>query len=411
MKVLLINKFHYMRGGSETYYFAQAEALRAKGHEVICFAMQDEKSFPCEQEKYFVSNVDYNGKQNIKSKISAGIKLFYSFEAKEKMEALIKAERPDVAHIGLLHRQITFSVVDVLKKYNIPIVMTMHDLIFSCPNYTMLTKGEICEACVEHSTINCVKKKCVKESTSKSILAALEAEFLKFTKSYDKIDLYIMECDWYKKIMERSNVTKSQIIHKTNFLPINQEYKFSSNYQDYILYFGRFSKEKGILTLLKAHKQSGCKNRLMIVGAGPFQEEIESYIECNQLTNVELPGAIYGEEMERIIEGARTIILPSEWYENCPYALLQSIAKGKIVIASRIGGLPELIDDGRTGYMFEAGNADDLVEKIDIVMNMDREKYEAMSNLIASEAKKAHHWEQYIDMMINEYKKLIQKYS
>ena len=407
MKVLLINKFYYMRGGSETYNFALAEALKAKGHEVIFFAMQDEKNLPCEQSKYFVPNVDYNQQGGIKEKISAVKNFFYSKIAAAKMKELIEDEKPDIAHIGLLHRQITFSVVEVLKEYGIPVVMTMHDLIFACPNYTMLTNGTVCEACMEGSVYNCVKKKCVKESFSKSILAACEKEFLLHKKYYDLIDLYITECVFYKQLMEKSGVTNSRIISRTNFLPITQKYEFNKNYKDYILYFGRFSKEKGIQTLLEAHKEMQCKYKLILVGDGPIKKEIESFIEANKLTNIELPGAIYGEEMEAIIEGARVVVTPSEWYENCPYALLQSIAMGKIEIVSEVGGLPELVEDGKTGFLYESGNPKELADKIDRVMSMTKDEYERMSEVICTKAKERHNWEPYVDMLISEYKNLI----
>lgn len=409
MKILLINKFHYNRGGSETYYFAQAEALKAKGHEVVFFAMEDEKNIPCEQSKYFVPNVDYNNEGGVKSKIKAVSSFFYNKTAAERMEQLIKDEHPDIAHVGLLHRQITFSVVEVLKKHGIPVVMTMHDLIFACPNYTMLTHGEICEKCLTGSVINCVKNKCVKNSTSKSLLAACEKKYLISKKYYDLIDLYITECNQYHELMDKAQVTTSRIVTKSNFLPIKQEYSFNKEYKDYVLYFGRFSREKGILTLLKAHKLSGCKYHLKVVGAGPMKDEISAYVKENKLTNIELPGPIYGKEMEKLIEGAKTIIVPSEWYENCPYALLQSLAKGKVVIASRIGGLPELIDDGTTGFLFEAGNADDLCSKINHVFSINRDEYEAMSEHISKVAYERHNWEQYADFLIVEYKKLLEE--
>lgn len=410
MKILLINKFHYKRGGSETYYFAQAEALKAKGHQVIFFAMKDEKNIACDQSAFFVSNRDYNNNGSIGAKLEAAKSFFYSKEAAIQMERLIQKEKPDVAHVGLLHRQITFSVIEVLKKHNIPVVMTMHDLIFACPNYTMLTRGKVCEACVKGSVINCIRRKCVKDSTAKSVLAALEKVYLKKKKYYDLIDLYITECNQYKRLMEKSKITRSPIKKMTNFLPIDQKYEFNSNYEDYVLYFGRFSKEKGILTLLKAHKESGCKRKLMIVGTGPQSFEIEKYIADNKLTNIELPGAIYGEKMEEIIEKSRVIVLPSEWYENCPYALLQSLAKGKIVIASRIGGLPELIENEQTGFLFEAGNSTDLLRVIEKVFAMPKSDYKKMSELIVREAKKNHYWEDYIDRLLEYYSDLIDEY-
>lgn len=409
MKILLINKFHYNRGGSETYYFAQAEALKAKGHEVVFFAMQDEKNIPCEQEKYFVPNVDYNNEGGIKAKIKAASSFFYNKTAAENMEQLIINEHPDIAHIGLINRQITFSVVEVLKKYNIPVVMTMHDLIFACPNYTMLTQGHICEKCLKGSVINCVKNKCVKDSTAKSILAAAEKKYLLRKRYYDLVDLYITECDFYRELLLKSGVTTSRVITMSNFLPMSQKYDFNDNYEDYILYFGRFSKEKGIMTLLKAQKLLNGKHKMILVGAGPLETELRDFIAKNEIKNVELPGPIYGEKMEEIIEKARVIVVPSEWYENCPYALLQSLAKGKIVIASRIGGLPELISDNETGLLFTAGDVNSLVSKIETVFNMNNDEYRKMSVKVVKSAKENHFWEGYINKLIAEYEMLIQK--
>jgi len=288
-------------------------------------------------------------------------------------------------------------------------VMTMHDLIFACPNYTMLVNDEICENCIEGSVIDCIKKKCVKDSFSKSILGAMEKKYLLSKNYYDMIDLYITECNFYRELMLRSKVTKSPIITMSNFLPIEQKYEFNEGYKEYILYFGRFSREKGIKTLLEAHKKSDCKYPLVLVGAGPVQSEIEKYIESNKLSNVKLPGAIYGDEMEKIIEEAKVIITPSEWYENCPYALLQSIAKGKIVVASNIGGLPELIKDGETGFLFEPGNVDDLLSSIEKVMQMEKEEYVSMSRKICEKAKEKHYWETYIDKLIHEYETLLEQ--
>lgn len=209
MKILLIHKFHYMLGGTETFHYNLAEALTAAGHEVIFFSMYDERNIPCAQDKYFVSNVDYND-PNLSTfkKIKMGIKLIYSFESKHNIEKLIRDEKPDIAHIGLLHRQITFSVVDVLKKYNIPVVMHLHELTAVCPCYTMLRQdGTICSDCATKGYWNCVKNKCMKGSLAKSVLAYTEAQFLRYGHYYDKIDLYIAECNFYKNLVEKAHFT------------------------------------------------------------------------------------------------------------------------------------------------------------------------------------------------------------
>ena len=148
MKILLVNKYHYVKGGSETYYFGLADLLTKLGHEVIYFSMADINNKPCEQEKYFVSNVDFNSNISTLQKVKAGFRVLYSFEAKKNISALIEQEHPDIVHINLVHRHITLSIVRAIKKYNIPIVFTIHDLNCVCPNHEMLVNGHVCEKCL-----------------------------------------------------------------------------------------------------------------------------------------------------------------------------------------------------------------------------------------------------------------------
>ena len=138
MKVLLVNKFHYRKGGSETYYLTLADILRARGHEVIFFAMKDEeKNLPCEQEQYFVSNASVRG--GIKSKLNMVLRMNYSREAYRKMKMLLEAEKPDLVILNLVHKQITLSILDAIKEHDpkLPVFWTVHDLIMVCPSYSM----------------------------------------------------------------------------------------------------------------------------------------------------------------------------------------------------------------------------------------------------------------------------------
>ena len=144
MKVLLVNKFHYLKGGSETYYFALGKMLEEAGHQVIYFSMQDEKNIYCQQEKYFVSNVDFNAKMKPIDIIKTSFRVLYSFEAKEKFEHLIIDEKPDIIHLNIFQSQLSGSIVDVAVKYDIPIVYTAHDLKTICPSYLMMNHGKIC---------------------------------------------------------------------------------------------------------------------------------------------------------------------------------------------------------------------------------------------------------------------------
>lgn len=410
MKVLLIHKFHYMLGGTETFHYNLANALIDAGHEVIYFSMSDERNIPCSQDKYFVSNVDYNDPNlsGIK-KIKTGFKLIYSFEAKKNIEQLILDEKPDIAHIGLLHRQITFSVVDVLKKYNIPIVMHLHELTAVCPCYTMLRPdGSICSDCATSGYWNCVKNNCMKGSKAKSILAYVEALFLKQGNYYNKIDLYIAECNFYKKLVEDAHFTNSPIIKMNNFLPIYQEYKSYTDYDNYILYFGRYAREKGVLTVLKAYSLMKCSEKLLLVGRGAEEKKIREFVKDNHLENrVIIKGAIFGSEMEHIIEKAKIVLVPSEWYENGAFVALQALAKGKIVVASDIAGLSEIIQDGNTGFLAQPGEPEDFARTIEKALNLTDDEYKSMSKSIVEYAKDRCDAKKYIENLIDIYEQLI----
>lgn len=412
MKVLLIHKFHYMLGGTETFHYNLAEALVAAGHEVIFFSMYDERNIPCPQDRYFVSNVDYNDPElkGLK-KIKVGLKLIYSFEAKRNMEQLIKDEHPDIAHIGLLHRQITFSVVDVLKKYNIPVVMHLHELTAVCPCYTMLRPdGSICSNCATDGYWNCVKNSCMKGSKAKSLLAYVEAMFLKYGHYYNKIDTYIAECNFYKTLVEKVGFTISPIVQMNNFLPVSQEYKAYYEHDNYILYFGRYAREKGVLTILQAYSKMQCPEKLVLVGKGSEEEKIKSFVNERNLQNrVQINGAIFGEDMDRIIERAKIVLVPSEWYENGAFVALQALAKGKIVVASNIAGLSEIIQDGETGYLAEPGNPDSFVEAINKALELTDKEYCEMSKRIVEYAKRRCDAKQYIQKLCGVYKRLIDR--
>ena len=338
-----------------------------------------------------------------------GFKLIYSFESKRNIEKLIQDEKPDIAHIGLLHRQITFSVVDILNKYNIPVVMHLHELTAVCPCYTMLRQdGTICSDCATKGYWNCVKNKCMKGSFAKSCLAYVEAQFLKHGKYYDKIDLYIAECDFYKKLVKKAHFTNSPIIKMNNFLPINQQYKAYYKHDDYILYFGRYAREKGVLTILKAYAKMQCKEKLVLVGKGSEEEKIRKFVSENNLENrVQINGAIFGEEMDRIIERAKVVLVPSEWYENGAFVALQALAKGKIVVASDIAGLSEIIQDGKTGFFAEPGNSDSFAVAIQRALDLSDDEYKKMSRNIVEYAKKRCDAKQYVEKLCNIYNKLI----
>lgn len=382
MKVLLVNKFHYRKGGSETYYFTLAEALKARGHEVIFFAMQDEKNLPCEQEGYFVSNASVNG--GMKSKLNMLLHMTYSKEAYTKMKALLKAEEPDLVILNLVHKQITLSIIDAIKEHDpkLPIFWTMHDLIAVCPSYSMRDgSGNICEKCLGGDFSHCVKNKCIKGNTLMSVLSKHEAEYIRKRKWYDQVDLFICPSEFYRKKLTEGNFTKSPIVTMRNPLPLDTVFERNETNEGYILYFGRLSPEKGVKTLIEAAIKCGC--HLMILGTGPQEEELKEL--AKDAENIEFKGFQTGEALHKFVKNSKCVVLPSEWYENGPYSAMEAMALGKPLIVSNYGGLPELVEDGVNGYIYEK-TADALAECIEKMQKLDSKTYQKMANASLTKA-------------------------
>ena len=409
MKVLLVNKYHYVRGGSETYYFGFAELLRKAGHEVIFFAMQDKKNLPCEQSEYFVSNVDFNGELSIREKVHAAVRMIYSLEAKKKISALIEKEAPDIIHINLFHRVLTASIVDAAKKYHIPVVLTMHDLNCFCPNHTMLDHGKICEACLHGNYLNCVKRVCFKDSRAKCLMAAFESEYNKLSGLYNKIDLYITPSEFYRKKMIESGLTRNKVLCLRNFLPEKMVETERSAGGSYYLYFGRLSEEKGVTTLLKA-VQNVPEIRLEIAGTGPMEQELQNYVHNRNLEDrIHFNGFLSGKALTDLVAGAKCIVLPSEWYENGPYSIMEAMAAGKPVIVSSEGGLPEIVQDGENGYICEAFKPKSLAECLRKMEKLDTKQYDQLSVTAKRMAKDMFEPSKYAERLLEEYTELLKK--
>ena len=404
MKVLLVNKFHYLKGGSETYYFGLGKLLQEKGCDVIYFSMKDNRNIPCAQEKYFVENIDYNGKMSPVKAMTESAKLLYSLEAKHKLEKLLRDEKPDIIHLNIFQSQLTDSIVFAALKHHIPIVYTAHDLKAVCPSYLMMNHGEICDRCTSGNYWHCIRTKCMKNSRAKSLLAALEAEIYRIHKTYDKMDLIICPSQHHKKRLVKGHICKPEILYyMPNFLPEETEYHSGDPNGSYYLYFGRLSEEKGIMTLLRAFDKANVHKPLYIVGTGPQETDLRSYIQHNMTgKTVKMLGYKTGDDLKQIVSSAYCVILPSECCENAPYSIMEAQAMGRPAIVSDNGGLPELITDGLNGYIFHGSDPNDLCLKLEKMENSF-----FSGEAICQRAREKYSSENYIIWLLSEYRRLI----
>ena len=289
--------------------------------------------------------------------------IIYSAEAHHKMAKVLENFAPDIVHLNNFNYQLTPSVIYAVRAYEkktgrtVKIALTAHDMQLVCPNHTMYNPSEhkICEKCINGAYYHCIKGKCIHFSRLRSILGAIEGWLYRRLDTYRHIDLTIYPSRFIStKLNTNRNLAKNyKILH--NFVTDNPKKEYKKD--DYVLYFGRFSKEKGVETLIQA-----CKELPWIPFKFAGTGELETLFKG--IPNIENMGFQSGEALAEMIGRARFTIMPSEGYENCPFSILESLYYGTPVIGADIGGIPELIDQGRTGLLFESGNKEDLKEKI-----------------------------------------------
>lgn len=376
MKVLMVNKFLFPNGGSETYVLKLGEYLKEIGHEVQYFGMEHEKRCVGNKVGAYTSNMNFHT-ESVLSKITYPLKTIYSREARKKIRLVLDDFMPDVVHLNNFNYQLTPSVIVEVRKWEkdrkhpVKIVYTAHDYQLICPNHMMNIPdtGRNCEKCLGGNYRYCLIHRCIHNSKAKSTVGMLEAMYWNnIAYIYRQIDKVICCSEFIKTKMDTNPVFRNKTIVMHNFVERPKTMRKQIPKEDYVLYLGRFSKEKGINTLLEVCKQLP-DIPFVFAGSGPLDEKV------SQVKNIRNIGFVNGEMLESVIRKARFSVYPSEWYENCPFSVMEAQMYKTPVIGARIGGIPELIQEGKTGELFESGNEEELKEKIQSLWN-DRERLE-----------------------------------
>lgn len=358
----MVNKFLYPNGGSETYVFKLGSFLQSKGHDVQYFGMDHAGRCVGNSVDAYTSDMDFHGGKLL-AKITYPIKTIYSVEARHKIRKVLDDFIPDVVHLNNFTYQLTPSIIlEIVKwrkdgNHKCKIVFTAHDYNLICPNHMLNNpiSRTICEKCIGGHYFNCVKGKCIHGSILKSVIGTIEGYYWSFRKTYKYIDVVICCSDFMKTKMDTNPLFAEKTIALHNF--IDKVERKESEKKDYVLYFGRFSEEKGIGTLINVCKELP-DIPFVFAGTGPLEQKTK------EVTNINNVGFKTGSDLERLIREARFSIYPSEWYENCPFSVMESQMYGTPVLGSNIGGIPELIQVGKTGELFKAGDSQELKSKI-----------------------------------------------
>lgn len=362
MKVLLANKFFFLNGGSETVLFQERSHLIASGVEVVDFSMQDPRNLPSPHSTGFVSNRQYGAGQGGLRSLGAAMSMIHSREAVRRIGKLLDETRPDLMHCHNIYHQLTPSIIGAAKSRGVPVVLTLHDYKTVCPVHSRLKHGVPCSECLDGNSFRVVANRCEGGSLARSLLLYAEAAVQRAMRSYEQVDHFIapsrfmLDAVSHRVGRERISLLYNGI-DTTHIRPSNSD-------GNYVLYLGRLSPEKGVETALRAHEMNGGAWKLQVAGAGPLEQTLQS-----RYSGVGFMGHLSGDRAKEAVANASLVVVPSMWFENCPMSVLEAMAHGKPVVAAAIGGIPELVADGKTGFLFAPGRADELGAMVGRLMN------------------------------------------
>lgn len=356
----MVNKYLYVVGGAEKYMFSLGDELKKQGHEVQYFGISSPKN---------IAGNDWNitakcYENSLVQKINLH-SMVYSKSAKKSMDRLLDLYKPDIVHLNNINYQLTPSIIYSAKERNIPVVWTLHDCQLVCPSHRMYLEkqSKICTACFDGDFSNCIKNKCIGNSYIKSMIGCAESKRYHYKDHiYDYVSCFISPSKALADLVSPF-IGKEKTLVMVNFVETNH-FNINRKRGDYLLYFGRLIREKGILLLLKALPPN---IKLIIAGSGPLEKNIFDAMKENK--NITFVGFKTGRELVELISNAMCTVYPSEWFENCPLSVIESFQCGTPVIGADIGGIPELIEDGKNGLLFKHGDSLDLASKINLFWN------------------------------------------
>lgn len=355
MKILLINKFLSRGGGADCAFLNTADLLKAQGHEVIFFSMQHPGNLATEYDRYFLSSLDFD-RRGISAAVRSSLRVVYSFEARRKLDALIRRYKPDIAHLHNIYHQLSPSILHTLCVRRIPRVMTLHDFKLVCPAYSLMRNGRECRSCAGGKFYRCAVHACLKGSRLKSSLAVMESYLHhRLLHTYRLVDRFIAPSEFMKETLTAMGFPY-ETVHLQNFFPGFSDPPAENGSGRGVVYFGRLVPGKGLFTLCEAMGRLP-GHRLAVFGEGPLEGGLRSYIERNRITNISLKGHLAARDLFEQVSKAALVVFPSECPENNPLTVIEAGALGKPVIAANVGGVPELITHGVNGYLFTARDA------------------------------------------------------
>lgn len=388
MKIILVNYRYFISGGPERYYFNIKEILEQNGHKVIPFSIKSKRNLPNGYEKYFLDVVDDEvyfaqaKKKTPKMILKSFTRMFYSFEARKKMELLIRDTRPDLVYIMQMHNKISPSIVDAAKRMKVPVIHRISDFQYMCPNALFYNNMVgVCEDCLKGKRMSCVKYKCVLNSSVLSGIKMMAKWLHDVMKIHRRIDAFVVPSEFTLNKLYEYGISKNKLNHIPTFFNL-KEVNPVVEYRPFVLFVGRIEKQKGLMTLVKAFEELQYDLKIIGFSNDGYEEELKKYLgkpingdlniegttKYGKYGNIHFLGRKNLEEIVPYLKTCLCTIVPSEWYDNFPNVVLESYAYKKAVIATDFGSLQYMVDEGKTGMKFKYSDLTDLIRCITFMM-------------------------------------------
>ena len=345
MNLLLVHNHYHQHGGEDEIFASEARLLHQYGHKVVEYE-------------------DHNHRINEMNQFSIVLQAIWSRSSKRKLLGELRDAQPDIVHFHNTFVLISPSAYYACKELGIPVIQTLHNYRLLCPTATFYRDGRVCEDCLGKTPPwPGVLHACYHGSRMHTAAVATMLTSHRLLNTWKKqVDVYITLTEFSKRKFIEGGIPQEKIFIKPNFVYPDPGMRECD--RGYALFLGRLSPEKGINTLLKAWRYLG-EIPLKVIGSGPLMKEVQGFVQIEKLKNIEILGQRPYEEVLGFVKGARFLVIPSECYENFPMVIAEAFACGVPVVASRLGAMAEIVEDGQTGLHFEPGNPEDLAAKVE----------------------------------------------
>lgn len=352
MKILLVHNTYQQAGGEDVVFQQEKQNLQRAGHYVATYERSNHEieQFSALQRAMLVTRIVWNS------------------NSRQEFAQLLARESPDLVHVHNTFIMVSPSIYSACRDQGVPVVQTLQNYRLMCPGALFFRDGKVCEECVEHSLWRGIRHGCYRDSPVQTAGVALMLAWHRQLKTYHElVDCSVAATEFSRGKFVAAGFDADKIVVKPNF--VDRDPGPRERAGDYAVFAGRLSPEKGVATLLEAWEQVRPDIPLKIVGDGPLRANLEAQAKERGLRGITFCGRLSRDETIATVKGARFQITPSVWYEGFPMVIVEAFACGVPVLASRLGGMQEIVADGGTGLHFNPGDPQDLASKVEWAWN------------------------------------------